>query len=426
MERSNAGEDVMGRILLSNVNVLDCTGAMPYAGTVLVDGERIAQVWRAGAGPRVDDAQNIDGRGATLMPGLIEPHSHITFTDCAQSVDMGFIPVEEHLLIALRNARTMLEAGFTSCFSAAAAKRRLDIALRNAIDAGQFPGPRTLAASPEMTVTGGLGDVRLPHLYRENFAVILDGADAFRRFAREMCRDGVDTLKINVSGDAGTPAAPADRTVMSEAEIQAVTDVAHDFHKRVAAHARSAEAVKRCLHYGVDVIYHATLLDEEALDMLEAARHRVFIAPTLGHLYATVHEAQAWGMTRELIRQRGLDEELEQGIASAKAMRARGLRLLPGGDYGFAWNPIGANARDIEHFVELLGLTAMEAILAATKQGGEIMGRAHELGQVKAGYLADLLLVEGDPLEDVAILQDRKRLRMVLKGGQVAVDRSRD
>jgi imidazolonepropionase-like amidohydrolase len=416
----------MSRMLISNVKVLDCTGAAPYAGSVLVDGERIAEVWRTGTAPRIDDAQKLDGRGATLMPGLIEPHAHITFTDCAQSVEMGFIPVEEHLLIALRNAQTMLEAGFTSCFSAAAAKRRLDIVLRNAIDRGEFPGPRTLAATPEMTVTGGLGDVRLPHLYRENFAVILDGADAFRRFAREMCRDGVDTLKINVSGDAGTPAAPADRTVMSEAEIQAVTDVAHDFHKRVAAHARSAEAVKRCLHYGVDVIYHATLLDEEALDMLEAARARVFIAPTLGHLYASVHEAQQWGLTAEVIRQRGLDEELDQGIASAKAMRARGLRVLPGGDYGFAWNPIGANARDIEHFVKLLGFTPMEAILAATQQGGAIMGRPHELGQVKAGFLADLLLVDGDPLDDVAILRDRKRLRMVLKGGQVAVDRSRN
>jgi imidazolonepropionase-like amidohydrolase len=410
----------MRRILISNATILDCTGAPAFAGSVLVEDERIREVWRASAAPRVEDAQRIDARGATLMPGLIEPHAHITFTDCAQSVDMGFIPVEEHLLIALRNARTMLEAGFTSCLSAASAKPRLDIVLRNAIDRGEFPGPRTLAATPEMTVTGGLGDVRLPHLYRENFAVILDGPDEFRRFAREMCRDGVDTLKINVSGDAGTPAAPADSTVMSEAEIHAVTDVAHDFHKRVAAHARSAEAVKRCLHYQVDILYHATLLDEEALDMLTAARAEVFVAPTLGHLYATVHEAQRWGLTPALVRERGLDEELERGIQSAKALRQRGVRLLPGGDYGFAWNPIGANARDIEHFVKLLGFTPMDAILAATRLGGEIMLRGHELGQVRPGYLADLLLVDGDPLEDVTLLQRRERLRMVMKGGAIS------
>ena len=407
----------MTRTLLTNCRVLDCTGAAPFPGSVLVQGERIQEVWRVEQAPRVEDARRIDGRGATLMPGLIEPHAHVTFTDCAQSVDMGFIPVEEHLLIALRNARSMLDAGFTSCLSAASAKKRLDIVLRNAVDRGEFPGPRMLAASPEMTVTGGLGDVRLPHLYRENFAVILDGVDEFRRFAREMCRDGVDTLKVNVSGDAGTPAAPADRTVMSEAEIHAVCEVAQDFGKRVAAHARSAESVKRCLHFGVPILYHATLLDQEAKDMLCAARESVFVAPTLGNLYATLYEAGAWGMTVEAGRVRGLEHELEQGIETMKDLHRRSVRILPGGDYGFAWNPIGANARDIEHFVKLLGFTPMEAILAATKLGGEIMLRGHELGQVRPGYLADLLLVDGDPLVDVALLQRRERLRMIMKGG---------
>ena len=407
----------MTRTLLTNCRVLDCTGAAPFPGSVLVQGERIQEVWRVEQAPRVEDARRIDGRGATLMPGLIEPHAHVTFTDCAQSVEMGFIPVEEHLLIALRNARSMLDAGFTSCLSAASAKKRLDIVLRNAVDRGEFPGPRMLAASPEMTVTGGLGDVRLPHLYRENFAVILDGVDEFRRFAREMCRDGVDTLKVNVSGDAGTPAAPADRTVMSEAEIHAVCEVAQDFGKRVAAHARSAESVKRCLHFGVPILYHATLLDQEAKDMLCAARESVFVAPTLGNLYATLYEADAWGMTVEAGRARGLEHELEQGIETMKDLHRRSVRILPGGDYGFAWNPIGANARDIEHFVKLLGFTPMEAILAATKLGGEIMLRGHELGQVRPGYLADLLLVDGDPLVDVALLQRRERLRMIMKGG---------
>ena len=250
-----------------------------------------------------------------------------------------------------------------------------------------------------------------------DFAVVLDGADEFRRYSREMCREGADTLKINVSGDAGTAAAPAQRTVMSEAEIHAVCEVALDFGKRVAAHARSAEAVKRCLYYGVQTIYHATLLDEEALDALESVREHVFVAPTLGHLYATLFEAQQWGLTTEGGRRLGLEDELARGIESAKAMHRRGVRVLPGGDYGFAWNPIGANARDIEHFVKLLGFTPMEAIVAATRLGGEAMMRGHELGQIKAGYLADLLLVQGDPLANVGVLQDRDAIALVMKGG---------
>jgi imidazolonepropionase-like amidohydrolase len=128
-------------------------------------------------------------------------------------------------------------------------------------------------------------------------------------------------------------------------------------------------------------------------------------------------------MSVEAGRARGLEHELEQGIETMKDLRRRGVRILPGGDYGFAWNPIGANARDIEHFVKLLGFPPMEAILAATKLGGEIMMRGHELGQVRPGYLADLLLVDGDPLADVALLRQRERLRMVIKGGVVCTMR---
>jgi len=216
----------MGPTLFRNVRVLDCTGKMPFEGSVLVKGNLIAAVVPAAQALTVPDAMVVDGQGATLMPGLIEAHSHLTFTDVAQSVDLGFIPPEEHMLKTAANARRMLDAGFTSCFSAAAAKPRLDVVLRNAIDNGDFPGPRTLAASPEMTVSAGLGDVRLYHMYRENFAVVCNGPEEFRRYSREMVREGVDTLKINVSGDAGTPASPADTTVMNEAEVAAVCDVA--------------------------------------------------------------------------------------------------------------------------------------------------------------------------------------------------------
>ena len=407
----------MSATLFRNVRILDCTGAPAFAGSVLVEGSRIAAVVAAGASLAVGNAMVVDGQGATLMPGLVEAHSHLTFTDVAQSVELGFIPPEEHTLKTAANARRMLDAGFTSCFSAAAAKPRLDIALRDAIENGDFPGPRTLAASPEMTVSAGLGDVRLFHMYRENFAVVCNGAEEFRRFSREMVREGVDTLKINVSGDAGTPASPADTTVMNDAEVAAVCDVARAHGKRVAAHARSAESVRMCLRHGVDVIYHATLLDEDARDRLEAERERVFVAPVLGNLYTTLNEAAPWGITREIAEARGIADELEQGIENMKALHRRGVRVLIGGDYGFAWNPVGTDARDIGHFVDMLGFSPMDAILAATRLGAEIMGMGNRLGQVKPGYLADLLLIDGDPLADVAILQQRDRFKAIMKGG---------
>lgn len=408
----------MNATLFTNVRVLDCTGNPAFAGSVLVEGDRIAAVVPAAASLAFGNARVVDGQGATLMPGLIEAHSHLSFTDFAQSVELGFIPPEEHTLRTAQNARRMLDAGFTSCFSAASAKPRLDIVLRNAIDNGDFPGPRTLAASPEMTVTSGLGDVRLYHMYRENFGVVCNGAEEFRRFSREMVREGADTLKINVSGDAGVPASPADTTVMSETEVAAVCDVARAHGKRVAAHARSAESVKMCLRNGVEVIYHATLLDEEAKDRLEAQKDRIFVAPVLGHLYTTLNEAEPWGITRDVAEKRGTGRELERGIESMKDLKRRGVRILIGGDYGFAWNPVGTDARDIAHFVNLLGFTPMDAIIAATKLGGEIMGMGDRLGQIKAGFLADLLLVNGDPLKDVTILQDKSRIPGVMKNGE--------
>ena len=408
----------MGPTLFRNVRVLDCTGKMPFEGSVLVKGNLIAAVVPAAQALTVPDAMVVDGQGATLMPGLIEAHSHLTFTDVAQSVDLGFIPPEEHMLKTAANARRMLDAGFTSCFSAAAAKPRLDVVLRKAIDNGDLPGPRTLAASPEMTVSAGLGDVRLYHMYRENFAVVCNGPEEFRRYSREMVREGVDTLKINVSGDAGTPASPADTTVMNEAEVAAVCEVAQAHGKRVAAHARSAESVKMCLRHGVDVIYHATLLDDEARDQLESRRDRVFVAPVLGNLYSTLNEAAPWGITRAIAEERGIAQELDAGIENMKALHRRGVRVLIGGDYGFAWNPIGTDARDIAHFVDMLGFAPMDAILSATRLGGEIMGMGDCIGQIRTGYLADLILVDGNPLANVALLQQREKMRAIMKNGE--------
>ena len=145
---------------------------------------------------------------------------------------------------------------------------------------------------------------------------------------------------------------------------------------------------------------------------------RVFVAPTLGNLYSALNEASPWGLTREIAEARGARFELERGIENMQALQRRGVRILPGGDYGFAWCPIGSNARDIEHFVVLLQFSPLQAIEAATRLGGEIMLMGHELGQIRVGYLADLLLVDGDPLADVKLLQDTEKLLAIMKNGQ--------
>lgn len=406
----------MSGIVFKNARILDGSGQDPVTGSVLVKDGRIAAVGDVKAADSAG-ATVIECGGKTLMPGLIEAHGHPTFGDTSTLEALGEIPPEEHTLLALRNARKMINQGFTSLCSAAAAKPRLDVVLRNAINDGDFPGPRMLAASPEMTVTGGLGDVRLAHMHRETFAIVCDGADEFRRTAREMVREGVDTLKINPSGDEFVPVARAHQTVMNEAEIAAVCEVAQSRDKRVAAHCRSAESVKLCLKHGVELIYHATLCDDEALQMLADAKDRVFVVPTIGVTITTLYEAAPWGVTEEVATGLGLKYELGRAIESMKALKKLGLRILPGGDYGFAWNPIGNNARDLQHFVERLDFTPMEAIVSATRLGGEIMMRGDELGMIKPGYVADILLVDGDPLQDIAMLQDAEKLVGIMKDG---------
>ena len=412
----------MTTTLFRNASLIDGSGAAPRRADVLVEGERIADVTPAGAATQRSlppDAIAIDCKGATLMPGLVEPHAHLSFLDQKSPFDFHAVPVEEHLLATLRHAKLYLDQGFTSCFSAAATKPRLDVVTRNAIDAGHFPGPRLLAASVQLTVTGGVGDLRALKLDPGDMMYTLpcDGPVEFRRAAREACREGVDVLKIVPSGDTSTPALPSGQTLMCDDEVAAVAEVARERGKRVAAHARSAESVKMCVRHGVDIVYHASYADTEARDMLEAAKDRVFVAPALSVTWTRLHESGKYGLpSSDAIRAR-IARDLDATIECMRDLARRGVRVLPGGDYGFLWNPHGHNARDLRYFVDLLGFTPMEAIVAATSWGGELMGLAGGVGQVRKGYLADLLLVDGDPLQDLAVLEDAARLTGIMKGG---------
>ena len=294
----------MDRTLIANAMILDGGGAPPFGGDVLVEDQRIAAVQRGGGLPRTG-ARVIDGAGATLMPGLIEPHGHVSYPDAPSNTYFTTLPPEEHVLITARNAKTMLDSGYTSVLSGASAKPRLDIVIRNEINAGRIPGPRYLANGPEITVTGGLGDenaLHLPHLEMPTFAWVADGADEVRKICRLLVREGTDLFKLNVSGHVGPPGHHGDRAVMTDAEVAAAMEIARASGVRVCAHARSADAVKMCVRHGLGIIYHANHADEEALDLLEANRDWCFVVPALGLLYQTCHARSEWGFTPEMAR----------------------------------------------------------------------------------------------------------------------------
>jgi imidazolonepropionase-like amidohydrolase len=412
----------MATTLFTNVRILDGSGALPYAGSVLVEDNRIKSVGRSSAALAPTGATVIDGAGATLMPGMCEAHTHFSWNDAATLSAIQTMPLEEHVLWCAKVAKLYLDAGFTSCVGAACAKPRLDVVIRNAINSGQIPGPRYLAASQEITVPGGLGDETLPHLpFPEfSFGVNVNSADEMRKAVRMFLKYGVDSIKLNLSGDNFTPDSPAETTWMSDAEVGAAMDEVRVRGKRGTAHARSAASVRQALRHGIDVIYHASYTDTETLDMLEAAKDRVFVAPGIAILYAMLNEAEPWGITRAKAVAMGYQHEWDAALESLRAMHRRGIRVLPGGDYGFAFTPHGQNARDLEFFVKYLGFTPMEAIRSATLYGGQIMMKPNELGVIRDGFLADLLLVDGDPLANLAVLRDPKRILAVMKDGVFA------
>ena len=412
----------MNDVVFTNVRILDGTGQNPYNGSVLVRGNRIRQVGRSTAPISPSGATVIDGAGATLMPGMCEAHTHFSWNDAATLAAIQTMPLEEHVLWCAKVAKRYLEAGFTSCVGAACAKARLDVVIRNAINSGQIPGPRYLAASQEITVLGALGDETLPHLpFPEfSFGVNVSGADEMRKAVRMFLKYGVDSIKLNLSGDNFTPQSPSETTWMLDEEVAAAMREVKIRGKRGVAHARSSDSVKQALRHGIDLIYHASFVDNEALDMLEAAKDRVFVAPGIAILYAMLHEAEPFGITNAMATDMGYQIEWDAAIESLAKMHKRGIRVLPGGDYGFAFTPHTQNSRDLEFFVKYLGFTPMEAIRCTTLYGGQIMMQPDELGIIKEGYLADMLLVDGDPLANLSILRDPKRILAVMKDGVFA------
>jgi imidazolonepropionase-like amidohydrolase len=410
----------MTKTLITGAQVFDGTGKACFRADVLIDGNRIAAVFAGPAGPETQGATVIDGARCTLMPGLIEPHSHLSFPNTFAK-DLTAIPREENMLATARNAALAIDSGYTSMLSMASAKPRLDIALKREIEAGLIPGPRYLACSTELTVTGGLGDsnqLHLPYNGETVFSTIVNGEEEMRKACRTFAREGVDIFKLHLSGDLGTTSAAApEQMPMTDAEVKAAVDVAKATGRRVAAHARSAESVLMALRHDIMLLNHANYVDERALDALEAAKETVFVIPAAGLDYKVAHANGQWGVSSQ--RSDSFRRELEATVVSVGHMRKRGIRVLPGGDYGFPYTPHGSYAFDLWLFVEVFGFTAAETLAAATGIGGDIMGRKGELGLIKPGALADLLLVDGDPTRDVGILQEAARLRLIMKDGVV-------
>jgi imidazolonepropionase-like amidohydrolase len=284
--------------------------------------------------------------------------------------------------------------------------------LKACIDSGGMPGPRLIPSSIEREPPSANAD--LASGSPEDHG---SGPDAMRAFVKRCAEIGAKSVKFLLSGESALKPGASMQLLYSEDEIKAAGEQARASGVWLTGHAHAAEAIKMGLRHGFRVLYHCTYADAEAIEMLAAKKDKIFVAPTVGIAQATLDATPPPHVDMTHMKT-DAQAVIEHQRRLMPELKKRGVRLLPGGDYGFPFNPNGRNARDLELFVRHFGYTPTEALMAATRLGGQIMGMENELGQIKVGFLADLLLVDGDPTRDVTILQNKGKLLAIMKGGR--------
>lgn len=420
LRRDGIGGKLAGRTLLSNVLLLDCVGDEPVEGaSVVVEGGRISSVRRGGTGPTGGYDAVFDCAGMTLMPGLTDAHVHIG------AVDVNIL--EQHReypdnLVALMMARVLQDTimqGFTTVRDAGGA----DWSFKAAVERRIVEGPRLLISDQPLSQTGGHGDKRRasekaePEIFCPTAgmrSIVCDGADEIRRATREQLRMGADQIKVMASGGAMSPADELSATQYTIDEIRAAVEEATAAQTYVLAHAYNDGAVRNCLEAGVRSVEHGNLISEETARLIAEAG--AYLVPTLVTYEALSEEGLRYGVPEENIRK--IDEARESGIRALRYAYEAGVRISSGSDL---LGPLqDRKARELEIKTEVM--SPMEAVISATRTNAELFGMEGEIGTVEEGKLADLLVVEGNPLENIAVLQDRGNLKLIMKAGRVVKD----
>ncbi|MFN3457388.1 MAG: amidohydrolase family protein [Novosphingobium sp.] len=394
--------------LIRNVRIFDGERLLAGEHAVLIEGDRIASVVPAASQVEAAGAMVIEGSGRTLMPGMVEAHAHLTWGSSVEKIYHQFIlPADELKVATWRNARVLLDHGFTSAYSAGALGDGIEVELAREIEAGATPGPRLIPSTLERSPEGAEG-VETGNVFNGR------GPAAMRSFVDYCKKQGIGSIKLVVSGEDALKPGSAKDVLYTDEEMEAAGEAAREAGLWIATHAYYPKAIDLALKAGARIIYHASYADNAAADAMIAARGTTFYAPSPGVSIAALEATPPPHIDMSHMKASAAERmELEGKLVPA--LKARGMRILIGGDYGFPFNPIGRNARDLQIFVDHFSYTPTEALNAATALGGELMGL--EVGRVKQGWLADLLLIDGDPTQDVSILQDKNRIAMIMKGG---------
>lgn len=409
----------MARTILTNANLLD--GELPAAAgsRVVIEGERISEVHRGGdrvtGGP---DDEVVDLAGRTVMPGMVIGHYHPSYVDVGSSIGPFGLenPVGFTAMVAARNAEIALACGFTGAVGAGS-PYDIDPSLARAVEEGVVNGPRIVPCSRELSTTGHSNDWA-PWWWEVGavgVARLCDGAEAFRYAVREEIKHGSRMIKLYVTGGHGVMA-PKEQVEMTRDELKAAIDTAHSRGARIRGHIANKDAILTALELGMDVIDHADGMDDECISALLEAD--ACVVPGLYFPECVLRSLEQSGTDDPAMR-----ADLEASYEAIAKAAAAGVKICLGDDYGAIGLNHGTYHQEMIAYVKNLGVSPLEVIKWATVNGAHVLGMGDELGRVEAGRLADLVVVDGDPSQDISILSQQGRIEAVMRSGQVKVGR---
>jgi len=376
---------------------------------ILIEGGKIKSAGPAAEVQIPAGAQVVDLSGRTVLPGLIDCHTHLTFDPGSTGYRGLSLSVPRQALIGARNARVTLLAGFTTVRNLAAFGYS-DIALRDAVNAGDVPGPRILASGPALSITGGHGDENLlAPQYHDASDGVADGVPAVIAMVRQNIKYGSDVIKFMATGGVLSQGDNPELEQYSPEEMRAIVETAHGLGRKVAAHAHGALGIRDAVLAGVDSIEHGSFISEEDIELMK--QHGTYLVPTLYLMDWFMDNYQKMGLTENMVaKARIVMPAARENVA--RAIR-EGVKMAFGTDA--AVYPHGLNAHEFPVMVKL-GMTPLAAIQAATVNAADLLGWSDRVGALEPGKFADLIAVDGDPLQDVSVLE---RVPFVMKGGEV-------
>jgi len=399
--------------VLKNLNLIDGTGGpVVNNAVVVVEGTKIKAVGKEGEVEYPADYEVLDLGGKTVLPGMVEAHVHIGMNG---EPAMETIMLKETLpmttIKAAVYAQRDLMAGFTT-IRTMGDKGFLDVALKRAIDAGIIDGPRMRVSGQILSITGGHGDIALPpEVTFTGWSAIVDSPDEARKAARYQLKMGADIVKMCATGGVMSEGDEPGSPQLNEDEMRAAIYEAHKVGKKAAAHAQGTKGIKDAVKAGIDSIEHGIFLDDEVVEMMR--EKGVYLVATLSAPYNIKKYGVEAGIPDYAVRK--TEQVIDaHGASFMKAYRA-GVKIAVGTDAGTPFNRHGENAQELEMMVQA-GVKPMDAILAATKWGADLLGMSNIIGTIEAGKEADIIAVEGNPLENISLLKD---VKFVMKAGKI-------